>query len=182
MEPPCSTAPAGRSATPPGTRGWSKASRSHLRQRTRPDRPPVVPVVRGAGADRTISADCHAGSLPAGAGGPAGRHQRWAAAERGLAARTLARSSTMEPWMALLRALLCRDGVDQMRADAEAAVAGLARGARGGRRPCSWRTLPMSWPARPTAPTRSWPTRSRSPYTSVPCPPPRPPWPSAPWS
>jgi LuxR family transcriptional regulator, maltose regulon positive regulatory protein len=54
---------------------------------------------------------------------------RWAdAAERGLAARTLAQSSTLEPWMALLRALLCRDGVDQMRADAEAAVAGLAPG------------------------------------------------------
>jgi LuxR family transcriptional regulator, maltose regulon positive regulatory protein len=55
--------------------------------------------------------------------------ERWAAAaERGLAARTLARSSTMEPWMALLRALLCRDGADLMRADAEAAVAGLAPG------------------------------------------------------
>jgi LuxR family transcriptional regulator, maltose regulon positive regulatory protein len=53
--------------------------------------------------------------------------ERWAAAaERGSAAQTLAHSSTMEPWMALLRALLCRDGVDQMRADAEAAVAGLA--------------------------------------------------------
>jgi LuxR family transcriptional regulator, maltose regulon positive regulatory protein len=55
--------------------------------------------------------------------------ERWAAAaERGLAARTLARSSPTEPWMALLRALLCRDGVDQMRADAEAAAAGLAPG------------------------------------------------------
>jgi LuxR family maltose regulon positive regulatory protein len=55
--------------------------------------------------------------------------ERWAAAaERGLAARMPARSSTMEPWMALLRALLCRDGADQMRADAEAAVAGLAPG------------------------------------------------------
>jgi LuxR family transcriptional regulator, maltose regulon positive regulatory protein len=54
---------------------------------------------------------------------------RWAAAaERGLAAGTLARSSTMEPWMALLRALLCRDGVDRMRADAKAAVAGLGPG------------------------------------------------------
>jgi LuxR family maltose regulon positive regulatory protein len=54
--------------------------------------------------------------------------ERWAAAaERGLAT-TRARSSAMEPWMALLRALLCRDGVDQMRADAEAAVAGLAPG------------------------------------------------------
>jgi LuxR family maltose regulon positive regulatory protein len=55
--------------------------------------------------------------------------ERWAAAaERRLAAETPARSSTMEPWMALLHALLCRDGVDQMRADAEAAVAGLAPG------------------------------------------------------
>ena len=55
--------------------------------------------------------------------------ERWAAAaERGLAASTLAHSGTMEPWMALLRALLCRDGVEKMRADAEAAVAGLAPG------------------------------------------------------
>ena len=55
--------------------------------------------------------------------------ERWAtAAERGLAATMLTPSSTMEPWMALLRALLCRHGVDQMRTDAEAAVAGLAPG------------------------------------------------------
>jgi LuxR family transcriptional regulator, maltose regulon positive regulatory protein len=54
--------------------------------------------------------------------------ERWAAAEHGLGARPFAKSSTMEPWMALLRALLCRDGVDQMRADAQAAVAGLASG------------------------------------------------------
>jgi LuxR family transcriptional regulator, maltose regulon positive regulatory protein len=55
--------------------------------------------------------------------------ERWAAAaERGLAATALARPRAMEPWMALLRALRCRDGVDQMRADAEAAAAGLARG------------------------------------------------------
>jgi LuxR family maltose regulon positive regulatory protein len=61
--------------------------------------------------------------------GQPGDIERWAAAaERGLAATMLARSSTMEPWMALLRALLCRDGVDQMRADAEAAVAGLTPG------------------------------------------------------
>jgi LuxR family maltose regulon positive regulatory protein len=54
--------------------------------------------------------------------------QRWAAAaERGSAARTRTHAA-MEPWMALLRALLCRDGMDQMRADAEAAAAGLAPG------------------------------------------------------
>ena len=61
--------------------------------------------------------------------GPPEDIERWAAAaERGSAASTLAQSSTMEPWMALLRALLCRDGVEKMRADAEAAVAGLAPG------------------------------------------------------
>jgi LuxR family transcriptional regulator, maltose regulon positive regulatory protein len=55
--------------------------------------------------------------------------ERWAAAaEQGLGATTFAKSSTMEPWMALLRALLCRDGVDKMRADAETAVTGLASG------------------------------------------------------
>ena len=55
--------------------------------------------------------------------------ERWAAAaERGLATKGFAHSSTMEPWLALLRALLGRDGVDQMRADAQAAVAGLAPG------------------------------------------------------
>jgi LuxR family transcriptional regulator, maltose regulon positive regulatory protein len=55
--------------------------------------------------------------------------ERWAAAaERGLVAKGLAYSSRMEPWLALLRALLGRDGVDQMRADAQAAVAGLAPG------------------------------------------------------
>lgn len=52
--------------------------------------------------------------------------ERWAAAaERAAAAaRTLAQA-TLDPWMALLRALLCRDGVDQMQADAETAAAGL---------------------------------------------------------
>jgi LuxR family transcriptional regulator, maltose regulon positive regulatory protein len=55
--------------------------------------------------------------------------ERWAvAAERGLAANGFAHSSAMEPWMALLRALLCRNGPDQMRADAQTAVAGLAPG------------------------------------------------------
>ena len=62
------------------------------------------------------------------AGQPEDIERRAAAAERGLAASTLAHSGTMEPWVALLRALLCRDGVEKMRADAEAAVAGLAPG------------------------------------------------------
>jgi LuxR family transcriptional regulator, maltose regulon positive regulatory protein len=61
--------------------------------------------------------------------GPPDDVERWAAAaERGLAAEGFAHSVTLEPWRALLRALLCRDGVDQMRADARTAVAGLAPG------------------------------------------------------
>jgi LuxR family transcriptional regulator, maltose regulon positive regulatory protein len=61
--------------------------------------------------------------------GPPDDVERWAAAaERGLAATGFAHSVTLEPWRALLRALLCRDGVDQMRADARTAVAGLAPG------------------------------------------------------
>jgi len=61
--------------------------------------------------------------------GPPDDVERWAAAaERGLTANGFAHSVTLEPWLALLRALLCRDGVDQMRADAQTAVAGLAPG------------------------------------------------------
>jgi LuxR family transcriptional regulator, maltose regulon positive regulatory protein len=61
--------------------------------------------------------------------GPPDDVERWAAAaERGLTANGFAHSVTLEPWLALLRALLCRDGVDQMRADAQKAVAGLAPG------------------------------------------------------
>jgi LuxR family transcriptional regulator, maltose regulon positive regulatory protein len=60
---------------------------------------------RGAGAAERGAADGEAGaaSLPDG-------------------------SLTIEPWLALLRALLCRDGVDQMRADAELAAKSMAPG------------------------------------------------------
>jgi LuxR family maltose regulon positive regulatory protein len=52
--------------------------------------------------------------------------ERWAdAAERSSAVGTPPDASTIPSDLALLRALLCRDGVDRMRADAEAAVAGL---------------------------------------------------------
>jgi len=55
--------------------------------------------------------------------------ERWAAAaEHELAAGTLPDGSTVEASVALLRALLCRDGVARMRADAEAALAGLGPG------------------------------------------------------
>ena len=56
--------------------------------------------------------------------------ERWAdVAERAAAAMSLPDGSpSIGPWLALLRALLCRDGVDQMRADAEFAATTLAPG------------------------------------------------------
>ena len=56
--------------------------------------------------------------------------ERWARiAERGATAASLPDGSpTAEPWLALLRALLCRDGPEQMRADAELAARTMAAG------------------------------------------------------
>ena len=56
--------------------------------------------------------------------------ERWArAAERGAAVTSLPDGSpSIQPWLALLRALLCRDGPAQMRADAELAAATMAGG------------------------------------------------------
>jgi LuxR family maltose regulon positive regulatory protein len=64
---------------------------------------------------------------------------RWAkAAERGAAVASLPDgSASIEPWLALLRALLCRDGVDRMRADAELAVSTIAPGG-------FWRSTPVA--------------------------------------
>ena len=50
------------------------------------------------------------------------------AAERGSFAGTLPDGSTVQGYRALLAALLCRDGVDRMRADVEAGQAGLSPG------------------------------------------------------
>jgi LuxR family transcriptional regulator, maltose regulon positive regulatory protein len=53
--------------------------------------------------------------------------ERWAdAAESGPAAGTLPDGSTVQSYRALLRALLCRNGVDRMRADTRAALAELS--------------------------------------------------------
>ena len=55
--------------------------------------------------------------------------EHWAdAAERGQFEGTLPDGSVLDGWLAYLRALLCRDGVGQMRADAVAARALLAPG------------------------------------------------------
>jgi LuxR family maltose regulon positive regulatory protein len=49
--------------------------------------------------------------------------ERWAdVAERGPVAGTLPDGSTVQSYLALLRALLCRDGLDRMRADTQAAL------------------------------------------------------------
>jgi LuxR family maltose regulon positive regulatory protein len=70
-----------------------------------------------------------AAMLPAMTGKPADAERRAAIAERGAGAASLPDGSlTIEPWLALLRALLCRDGVDQMRADAELAAKSMAPG------------------------------------------------------
>jgi LuxR family transcriptional regulator, maltose regulon positive regulatory protein len=57
--------------------------------------------------------------------------ERWAdAAEHGPAAETLPDGSTGQSYRALLRALLCRDGVDRMRADTQAALGELRPGSQ----------------------------------------------------
>jgi LuxR family transcriptional regulator, maltose regulon positive regulatory protein len=63
--------------------------------------------------------------------------ERWAGvAERGDAPATLPDGSlTIEPWLAVMRGLLCRDGVDRLRADAELAARTVAAGS-------FWRTAP----------------------------------------
>ena len=62
--------------------------------------------------------------------GKPGDAERWAAvAERGAVVASLPDGSpSIEPWLALLRALLCRGGVEQMRADAELAARTMAAG------------------------------------------------------
>jgi LuxR family transcriptional regulator, maltose regulon positive regulatory protein len=62
--------------------------------------------------------------------GKPGQAELWAeVSERGAATASLPDGSpTIEPWLALLRALLCRRGVDQMRADAELAARTLGAG------------------------------------------------------
>jgi LuxR family transcriptional regulator, maltose regulon positive regulatory protein len=66
-------------------------------------------------------------------GRPAGA-ERWAdaaehpimAADAGSEAQTAPDGSTMDSYLAMLRGLLCRDGVGRMRADAQTALAGLS--------------------------------------------------------
>jgi LuxR family transcriptional regulator, maltose regulon positive regulatory protein len=59
-------------------------------------------------------------------GRPAAAERCQAAAERSPGGGTLADGSTVASWVALARAFLCREGVERMRADARAALDGLA--------------------------------------------------------
>jgi LuxR family transcriptional regulator, maltose regulon positive regulatory protein len=112
----------GRAATAERWWGW-------LEDRGALENHPVVAVLgamlsalTGKPADaerRARIAERGAGAAERGAG----------AAEREAGAASLPDGSlTIEPWLALLRALLCRDGVDQMRADAELAAKSMAPG------------------------------------------------------
>ena len=62
--------------------------------------------------------------------GKPGEAERWAeAAERAAAVASLPDgSASIEPWLALMRALMCRDGAEQMRTDAELAAGTMAAG------------------------------------------------------
>jgi LuxR family maltose regulon positive regulatory protein len=88
--------------------------------------------------------------------------ERWAGvAEQGPVTGTLPDGSTVASYLALLRALLCRDGLDRMRADTQAALSELGPEASGGPQHSCWRGSATCWPASPTGPTRSWPTPPR---------------------
>ena len=62
--------------------------------------------------------------------GKPGEAESWAeAAERAAAVASLPDgSASIQPWLALMRALMCRDGAEQMRADAELAAGTMAAG------------------------------------------------------
>jgi LuxR family transcriptional regulator, maltose regulon positive regulatory protein len=84
--------------------------------------------VHGAAANQPAAAVL-AAMISALTGKP-GEAERWAeAAERAAAVASLPDgSASIEPWLALMRALVCRDGAEQMRADAELAAGTIAAG------------------------------------------------------
>ena len=93
---------------------------TYLRRRPGRHRPPLVQLVRGARADRAVPPSRRprrgGGGLAGapGTGGALGRRGRAGAVRE----RALPDGSLLDGWLAYLRALLCRDGVGQMRADA----------------------------------------------------------------
>ena len=70
-----------------------------------------------------------AAMLSAMTGKPGGAERRAGVAEQGAAVASMPDGSpSIEPWLALIRALLCRGGMEQMRADAELAARTMAPG------------------------------------------------------
>jgi LuxR family maltose regulon positive regulatory protein len=79
-----------------------------------------------------------AAALSAVTGKPADAERWIRVANQGAIAASLPDgSASIEPWLALLRAMLCRDGIDQMRADAEYATRTIAAGS-------FWRSTPVT--------------------------------------
>jgi LuxR family maltose regulon positive regulatory protein len=113
-------------------------------------------------------------------GKPAGAERWMAAAERSSAVATLPDGSTTESWVALTRALLCRDGVGRMQADTEIAVAGLAPASRWCPTALLFEGVAYLLDGQTGRADSVLATRSRSGPTSVGCPSRRSPWPSAP--
>ena len=148
--------------TPTGSPGWSPAWRSPptpaggstpsaagwsgSRTRALVERYPAVAVL-GAWLQALVG--------PAGGGRALGGRGRTRRRRRGRSP-TAARSRAT--WRCCARCL-CRDGVERMRADAQARPgrAGPGEPLAADRR-CSWRGSPTCWTARPTGPTRSWPS------------------------
>jgi LuxR family maltose regulon positive regulatory protein len=96
-------------------------------------------------------------------GQPAGVERWTAAAERASASAAPAEAKWVESLLALLHAILCRDGVEQMRADARRARERTDPGDSIRGRRCTSKGPPTCWWATSTMPTGSLPSRSRSP-------------------
>ena len=84
-------------------------------------------ALRARGSPRALSGVALQGAWVHAIGGRAADARRWLdAAERGTFKGKLSDGcTTLWPWIAVLRAALCRDGVYQMLADAESGLAGL---------------------------------------------------------
>ena len=106
--------------------------------------------------------------------------ERWAAAaERRPPAGILPDGSTMEGTLAYLRAILCRNGIDEMRRDAQLAWDGLSPASPYRATMLYTEGISYLLQGDPTGLTRSWPVRSTTRPAPAPCPWPPSSWPSS---
>ena len=90
--------------------------------------PALDGVVRAQEPDRAVPAvTVHGALIFALLGRPAKAEREAAAAERASPTGRLSDGSTMEGYLAYLRAILCREGVQEMRRDARTGWDGLTR-------------------------------------------------------